>query len=216
LIDLIPSFDPIKGVSIAIALLVAIIGHEIMHGRVALYYGDTTAKNEGRLSVNPLVHIDPVGTIIVPLMLVLANAPFLFGWAKPVPVMMNAVIHNGGYKGGLAVSLAGVAYNFFVAIVASVIVQTVDCGLLMTQLLFYVVFYNVVLGVFNLWPIPPLDGSNALSYLALMVKAYSVATFIHKMQNYGMVFLVIILATPLSEYLFAPVYVIMKFLLGGA
>ena len=216
MIDLIPSFDPIKGVSIAIALLVAIIGHEIMHGRVALYYGDTTAKNEGRLSVNPLVHIDPVGTIIVPLMLVLANAPFLFGWAKPVPVMMNAVIHNGGYKGGLAVSLAGVAYNFFVAIVASVIVQTVDCGLLMTQLLFYVVFYNVVLGVFNLWPIPPLDGSNALSYLALMVKAYSVATFIHKMQNYGMVFLVIILATPLSEYLFAPVYVIMKFLLGGA
>lgn len=216
MIDLIPAFDPLKGVSIAIALLIAIIGHEIMHGRVALYYGDTTAKNEGRLSVNPLVHVDPVGTIIVPLMLVLANAPFLFGWAKPVPVMMQTVIRNGGYKAGLAVSLAGVAYNFTVALIASIIVQTVDCGLFMTQFLFYVVFYNVVLGVFNLWPIPPLDGSNALSYLALMVKAYSVATFIHKMQNYGMVFLVIILATPLSGMLFAPVHVIMKFLLGGA
>ena len=80
-----------------VALLIAIIGHEIMHGYVAYRYGDSTAKDSGRLSLNPIVHIDLIGSILVPATLFLANAPFLFGWAKPVPVRMDRVIYNGGY-----------------------------------------------------------------------------------------------------------------------
>ena len=104
-----------------IALLIAIIGHEIMHGWVAYKYGDHTAKSAGRLSINPLVHIDPMGSIFVPLMtyylpvLLFGTTGFLFGWAKPVPVNMQTVIRNGGYTAAMQVSLAGIAYNLFMA-----------------------------------------------------------------------------------------------------
>jgi len=104
--------------AMVLALAVAIIGHEIMHGLTAYKYGDPTAKMQGRLSINPIVHVDIVGTIIVPALLYFSNAPFLFGWAKPVPVNMRVVINNGGYNGAIAVSLAGIVYNFFVACIS--------------------------------------------------------------------------------------------------
>ena len=122
------NFIDLLGIAASIiALLIAIIGHEIMHGWVAFKYGDTTAKNNGRLSLNPLVHIDPVGSILVPLMtyfvpmLLGASSGFLFGWAKPVPVNMQTVIRNGGYNAAMQVSLAGIVYNLFLATLCSVI-----------------------------------------------------------------------------------------------
>ena len=118
-----PDFNPIDlAIKIAV-LLIAIIGHEIMHGFVALKYGDTTAKLAGRLSVNPIKHIDIFGSILLPLGLFLLNAPFLFGWAKPVPVDIRKVIENGDFNGAIAVSLAGIAYNLFIALLAAIILR---------------------------------------------------------------------------------------------
>ena len=111
----------IKAITMVTALLVAIIGHEIMHGLVAYKYGDNTAKNLGRLKINPIVHIDPVGTILVPAMLFFSGAPFIFGWAKPVPINISTVMRNGGTTAAVAVSLAGITYNFVIAVFCAIL-----------------------------------------------------------------------------------------------
>lgn len=206
-------FDLFKVLSVIIALMIAIIGHEIMHGYVAYRYGDNTAKYEGRLSINPISHIDPVGTIVVPLLLFISGAPFLFGWAKPVPVNMWTVIRNGGYNGAIAVSLAGIVYNLFVAVSASLFMSFIDSSTLLSQILYYLVVYNVVLAVFNLWPIPPLDGSNALGYLGRKFGSSAIDNFNEKVGRYGMIILIIILATPLVKIFMLPAYVLLSFLL---
>jgi len=206
----------LKGSLIALALMVAIIGHEIMHGYIAYKYGDSTAKDNGRLSINPIKHIDPLGTIIIPLLLFIANAPFLFGWAKPVPVNIHTVVNNGGYNGAIAVSLAGVAYNFSLAVFASFLVGFVDGeGLfwgMLTYFLIQLTVYNVLLGVFNLLPLPPLDGSQALAYLGLKFGNSQIARFFNKIERYGMIILIVILVTPLKMIIFAPVSFILGFL----
>jgi Zn-dependent protease len=210
----------IKTVAMVLALAVAIIGHEIMHGLVAYKFGDDTAKNQNRLSINPIVHVDIVGTIIVPALLFFSNASFLFGWAKPVPVNMYTVISNGGYKGATAVSLAGVAYNFFLASLFAVFtyfikVQSIDSTIELFFVYFIIqsIIYNVVLGVFNLWPIPPLDGSNALSYIGLQLGSNKIANFMDRIGRYGMVVLIIILATPISSLFFMPASFLIDMLL---
>ncbi len=202
-----------------LALAVAIIGHEIMHGYMAYRYGDSTAKDAGRLSINPLVHIDPVGTIVVPLVLFISGAPFLFGWAKPVPIYIGEVIRNAGYKGAINVSLAGIYYNFTLAITASILLGSMDISNIgsLTELFFVsfivqTLIYNVVLGFFNLMPIPPLDGSHAVSYFAAWNRWDKVVDFYNSIERYGMVILLLIIATPLSNYFFAPVRYIINFL----
>lgn len=206
-------FNILKALSIIAALVVAIVGHEIMHGYVAYRYGDTTAKQEGRLSINPLIHVDPIGTIVVPLMLFVSGSPFLFGWAKPVPVNMWTVIRNGGYNGAIAVSMAGIAYNLFMALTSSILMAFVDTNTILAQLLYYFVIYNVILAVFNLWPIPPLDGSNALGYLGKKLGISAIDDFNTKVGNYGMIILIVILATPLSKIFMLPAYFLLSFLL---
>ena len=206
------SIDLIEIVAAVFALLIAIIGHEIMHGWVAYKYGDTTAKNQGRLSINPLIHIDPFGSILVPLMtyflpiLLGASSGFLFGWAKPVPINTHTVIRNGGYNAAMQVSLAGIVYNLFLA--------TFSSGLLLSMAeptqadgiayLFGYVFVmkllliNVVLAVFNLLPIPGLDGAHFVTYLSLKYKLRAIAEFFVKAEPYGMIVIIIILVTPLK------------------
>ena len=206
-------FDPLQIVAMVVALAVAIIGHEIMHGFVAYKYGDTTAKNEGRLSINPIVHVDPVGTIVVPLLLFVAGSPFLFGWAKPVPVNIWTVVRNGGYNGAIAVSLAGIGYNLILAVAASFLLPIAPEGSFASQLLFYLVLYNVVLAVFNTWPIPPLDGSNALGFIGKKFGISAIDEFNQKVGRYGMIILIIVLATPLSAIFMFPAKVILAFLL---
>ena len=195
---------------VILALAVAIIGHEIMHGLSAYKYGDVTAKIAGRLSINPIVHIDIVGTIIVPAVLFFSGAPFLFGWAKPVPVNIKTVLNNGGYNGAIAVSLAGIAYNFFLAAVFSLLLVFFKNPNSIIQLFLFAfiaqsIIYNTVLGVFNLYPIPPLDGSHALSYICQKYGFYKIAQFLDSISRYGMVILILIIATPLSKYFFAPI-----------
>lgn len=209
----------VKILATILALAVAIIGHEIMHGYMAYRYGDNTAKNAGRLSINPLVHVDPIGTIVVPAILFATGAPFLFGWAKPVPIYIREVIKNAGYKGAINVSLAGIYYNFGLALLASVILRYVDFNSINSMFEYFIILfvfqslvYNVVLGFFNLMPIPPLDGSHALSYFAAWNRWDKIVNFYSSIERYGMVILILIIATPASQYFFAPVRYIIDIL----
>ncbi len=223
------SIEILTVVAAILALLVAIIGHEIMHGYVALKYGDTTAKDAGRLSINPLVHIDPIGTILVPVvmyfvpMLFGADNGILFGWAKPVPINTNTVINRGGYNAAIHVSLAGIIYNFTLAVIFAIILTnmsqpTTDDSLLYVfafLLVMKLVLVNVVLGVFNLLPIPQFDGAHTLMYLSLKMGFKEFALWMQKMEPYGMIIVVILLITPLSQYiLFAPVQFVLEMLLS--
>ncbi|RDU64210.1 site-2 protease family protein [Helicobacter sp. MIT 14-3879] len=200
-----------------LALLVAIIGHEIMHGLVALKYGDDTAKLQGRLTINPLKHIDLFGSILLPFGLFLLQAPFLFGWAKPVPVDIREVIKNGDYNGAIFVSLAGVLYNLLLAILAAILIKllfSAEDGILSKiffYFLYYLVVYNIVLAVFNLLPIPPLDGSQALGYLSLKFNIDFIPIFFNKIERFGIIILMLILLIePLSNIIFIPI----KFLIN--
>ena len=214
----------IKYSALILAFLVAIIGHEIMHGVVANYYGDDTAKKEGRLSINPIKHIDPFGSIVFPLILYLSqklagvNDPIIFGWAKPVPVNMFKVIQNGGYLGGVAVSLAGVTYNFLVAFIAASVINFFYppesvISVFMFLFFYYLIVVNVILAVFNLVPIPPLDGANALKFLALQFRWEGIVRFYNKIEPYGMIILLIILFTPIGNYIFYPAEILIHLML---
>ena len=221
------SIDLLKIVAAVLALTVAIIGHEIMHGWVAYMYGDTTAKNAGRLSINPISHVDLVGTIIVPAtmyflpILLGGDSGFLFGWAKPVPINTATVIRRGGYNAAMQVDLAGIVYNFTLAVVASIIVvamaQPTTADSLVYIFAYIFVFQllviNVVLGVFNLLPIPQFDGAHFLMHLALKYRVNSVAEFFYKNERYGIIFVLVVLMTPLKDYvLFLPVQTILGLL----
>lgn len=223
------SLDLLKIAAAVLALAVAIIGHEIMHGWIAYIYGDTTAKNAGRLTINPISHVDLVGTIIVPAtmyflpMLFGADSGFLFGWAKPVPINMATVIRNGGYNAAMQVDLAGIVYNFTMAAVASIAIvamhqpTTVDSLVYIFAYIFVfqLLVINVVLGVFNLLPVPQFDGAHFLMHLALKFKVNEVAEFFYKNERYGIIIVLIILMTPLKDYvLFLPVQTVLGLLLS--
>jgi len=223
------SLDIIKVIAAVLALAIAIIGHEIMHGWVAYKYGDMTAKNAGRLTINPLSHVDLVGTIIVPIsmyfipMLLGADSGFLFGWAKPVPINVSKVIQRGGYNAAMQVDLAGIVYNFTLAAFASIAVAsmaqpTTADGILyiFTYIfMFQLLVINVVLGVFNLLPVPQFDGAHFLMHLSLKYKVNAVAEFFYKNERYGMIIVLIIIMTPLKDYLlFLPVKTILNLLMS--
>jgi len=223
------SLDIIKIIAAILALAIAIIGHEIMHGWVAYMYGDTTAKNAGRLTINPLVHIDLVGTILVPAalyfipLLLGTSGGILFGWAKPVPINTLTVIKRGGYNAAMQVDLAGIVYNFTMGAFAAIALSTIhtpvntDSMLYISLYIFFsqLLIINVVLGVFNLLPIPQFDGGHFLMHLALKYKINSIAEFYYKYDRYGMIIVLVILMTPLNQYLlFMPVRFIINLLLS--
>jgi len=155
-----------------VPLVIAITFHEVAHGVVANAFGDPTARDAGRLSFNPIRHVDPVGTVILPLILAVTGAP-VFGWAKPVPVRMGQ-LRNPRWQ-GLLVSAAGPGMNFLLAIVGaailSVILRLTIADHRGTAVLFLLVnlnnfmMVNLFLAIFNLLPIPPLDGGAVLARL---------------------------------------------------
>jgi len=223
------SIDLLKIAAAVFALAIAVIGHEIGHGLVAYAYGDNTAKNAGRLSINPLIHIDLVGTILVPTtmyflpILLGGESGFLFGWAKPVPINTATVIQNGGYNGAMQVDLAGIVYNFTLAVFASIALLSLDKPMSGDGILYIFTYIfilqllviNVVLGVFNLLPIPQFDGAHFIMHLSLKHKLKSIAEFFYKNERYGIIIVLIVLMTPLKDYLLLmPVQTIITLLLN--
>ncbi len=164
------------GLFTLIILLFSIIIHEVAHGSVALYLGDPTAKYQGRLSLNPLKHLDPIGSFIVPLFLFILTAGRgpIVGWAKPVPI--NPYNFKDQKWGKLKVSIAGPAANFLVAIFFGLIIRFFPLSSAFSSLLSIIVFYNFLWGLFNLVPIPPLDGSHIL--FSLLPERFSKIKFI--------------------------------------
>lgn len=136
--------------------------HEFSHGWVAWKLGDPTAKNAGRLTLNPLVHIDPIGTIFLPLMLIMTHSPFIFGWAKPVPVDFHNL--RNPKRDMVWVGLAGPMANIILAIILSFFLRilVLTGGNPLSTILSYAIMINLLLAVFNALPIPPLDGSRVL------------------------------------------------------
>jgi len=146
-------------------LFLSIVIHEYAHGYIAFRLGDPTAMKKGRLTLNPLAHIDPIGTIVLPLILVLTNSPFLFGWAKPVPV--NPRHFSNPITGMAKVGVAGPGANLLLALGAAIMIRIAVApndlgGGLLESLLFYTIQINVILAILNLLPVPPLDGSRII------------------------------------------------------
>ena len=169
-----------------IPVLLAITLHEAAHGWTASKFGDHTARMMGRVTLNPVKHIDPVGTIIVPLALLIMSTGFIFGWAKPVPINFNAL--RSPKSGMIWVALAGPGANLimaigwlFVAVLSfnnniPIILKMAGAG----------IFINILLAVFNLLPIPPLDGSRVISALLPNPLAYKY----NQLERFGFVILI--------------------------
>lgn len=189
-------------------LVIAIVFHEVAHGYMAKWLGDDTASARGRLTLNPVPHVDPIGTLLVPGAMALLGGP-VFGWAKPVPV--NQLRLNNPRYGMMAVAAAGPAINFIIALIAAVLFGLIapvdiafgtgdnsasllfDAGGDIRQLstmLFYSILINVFLGLFNLLPIPPFDGSHIVG--GLLPKSLRVQW--QKLQQVGMVLLIALIA----------------------
>ncbi|MBU4314727.1 MAG: site-2 protease family protein [Actinobacteria bacterium] len=170
--------------------------------------GDTTAKDQGRLSLNPLAHLDPIGSVLVPLFLFLSHSRILIGWAKPVPV--NPYNLRDQKYGMLKVALAGPAANFLVAIFFALVIRVLPLPITLTYLFGVIVTYNLLLGFFNLLPIPPLDGSNILFSL-LPDRFLETKRFL---LHYGPLLLIFFVFFGFS-YLSRFVFFISSLLLGG-
>lgn len=150
-----------------IILIFSLIIHELGHGFMAYLCGDKTAKIYGRLSLNPLKHLDPVGTLF-PILMILTGSSFVVGWAKPIPVNYGRI--KNGRLGEFLIAIAGVSTNFILMIVGAIIFKIIrySSSELLIQSISYLITINMVLGVFNLLPIPPLDGSRVIgSFLSL-------------------------------------------------
>jgi Zn-dependent protease len=193
----------------ALPLVLAITFHEAAHGYVALRKGDPTAQMLGRVTLNPLAHIDPIGTILLPAFLILSGSPFLFGWAKPVPV--NFRLLRDQKRDPIYVASAGVATNFVLAAVSGIIFRIIGMidpvviqkaffqGLaaqpldslqmvLIPLALMCVasVKWNVLLAIFNLIPIPPLDGGR----IAVGLLPYGPSQALASVERYGMLVII--------------------------
>jgi Zn-dependent protease len=179
-------------------LVIAITFHEAAHGFVAHHFGDNTAWEQGRVSFNPLRHIDPFGTLIMPAILLLSHSPFLFGYAKPVPVNFRALRHPRIDM--VWVALAGPATNIALALVAALAFHVVgylppDAAQWLADNLKNALVINVVLAVFNMLPIPPLDGGR----VAVGLLPTWLAAPLARLEPVGMLILIgILIVLPLA------------------
>jgi len=203
-------------------LILAVTLHELAHGYVALKMGDHTARLAGRLTLNPIKHLDLFGSFLLPLVLKLSGSPIIFGYAKPVPV--NYHNFREYRKGTLWVSAAGVLANIILALISAALFQLLAATeaswtqsqyalpfVHFLQLLYYSVTINCVLALFNLIPIPPLDGSRILA----MLLPAPLRVHFARLERFGMIIILVLLITgPLSRLMYFFLNPVLDFLLG--
>lgn len=188
-------------------LLFSVVIHEVTHGLVADKLGDPTARLAGRLTLNPIKHIDPFGSIILPLMMALLPGGFIFGWAKPVP--FNPYHLKNPERDGALIACAGPLSNFLIAAVFGALIRlgeitAIPLVVQALPLFAAIVWINIILAVFNLVPIPPLDGSKVL--FALLPRSANGVK--QALEQYGMIFLLLFIffgfgiITPIMKFLY--------------
>ena len=207
-----PSLSPshlLEMALMAVVLLFSVIVHEVAHGYVALRNGDPTAKMLGRITLNPIPHIDPIGTILLPALLLMSGAGIIFGWAKPVPV--NPMNFRNYRWGEITVSAAGPLSNLALAVVFSYVLQLGPPNLGLMQMALWGVKINIFLALFNLIPIPPLDGSHIVSTLL----PRDLARMYAYLEPVGFILILVLFYTGIIGMFLMPVYrLIAHFLLG--
>lgn len=202
-------------------LLFSVVVHEVAHAWQALREGDTTARDLGRITLNPLPHLDPVGSLLVPLLLYFLPGDFLFGWAKPVPV--NPRNYRNYRAGDIRVSLAGIVSNLCLVVLFALMLATLTAlqgipffngpiGVNIALMATYGVFINLILAYFNLIPIPPLDGSHVLKHLL----PPAAGARYREMGRYGvtLLFLTVVLFPGAFGTLLSPVFVAFSWIVG--
>ncbi|MGL5796775.1 MAG: site-2 protease family protein, partial [Cetobacterium sp.] len=185
-----------------IILLFSLVLHELAHGYTALLCGDKTAKKSGRLSFNPLKHLDPVGALI-PILMLLSGSNFIFGWAKPVPV--NYFAFKNGRVGEFLVSIAGVVTNYSLMIIGALLIRFKIVEV--NDLSIYFIMINMALGTFNLMPIPPLDGSRVIASLLNDENRIKIFTI----DSYGILIILVLSYFGILNKIMSPIY---NFMIG--
>lgn len=195
----------------AVALLTAITIHEYSHARTALYFGDATAKMYGRLSLNPMKHLDPIGALMLLF--------FRFGWAKPVPI--NARNFDNYKKGTIWVSLAGPLANIALAAVTALLWRFLsllplpfEALAIISRLFNLLIIYNVFFAIFNLIPLPPLDGSKVLGMLLPPKQSYYYSQYMSQIEQYGFWVLILLVATGVLNIIMMPFINILMFIMA--
>lgn len=193
----------IDGIFYVLILIMSVVIHEVAHGYSAYLLGDDTARLSGRLTLNPIKHLDPFGSVILPLLLIISHAGFVVGWARPVPY--NPMNLKKGRMSNFIVSIAGIIANLLIAIIFGLLIRFAPT-LGISSDAFYqisamIVLTNLVLALFNLIPIPPLDGSKVL-FSFLPTKYRHIENFLERWGIFFLLFFIIFLWSKVAPIIF--------------